>query len=171
MAIPRQRRRPGSRLAKHRFRGRGVGVGRGPIGLWRWRRETTVVGNSGQRNRYVTTYFRREFEVADPQSLSSLAIELKRDDGAIVYLNGVEIVRSNMPAGTGTVHDTCRRNGARRWLDVQPVPDQRGLAGVGPKCAGGRSPSKQRVQQRPQLRFAIDRSRRGDAYRHRRAFE
>jgi hypothetical protein len=61
--------------------------------------EATVVGFGNPGNRFVTTYFRREFDVADPQSLSSLAVELKRDDGAIVYLNGVEIVRSNMPSG------------------------------------------------------------------------
>ena len=47
-----------------------------------------------------TAYFRHSFDVADPARLSgSLVIDLVRDDGAVVYLNGVEVVRSNMPTG------------------------------------------------------------------------
>lgn len=47
----------------------------------------------------ITTYFRRDFNVADPSVLQALELRLKRDDGAIVYLNGIEIARSNMHAG------------------------------------------------------------------------
>ena len=63
--------------------------------------ENTVVGfgpNSG--NKFITTYFRHTFFVSDPSSISSLTLELLRDDGAIVYLNGSEIRRENMPSGT-----------------------------------------------------------------------
>ena len=31
-----------------------------------------------------------------------VTLQLMRDDGAVVYLNGTEVVRSNMPAGTIT---------------------------------------------------------------------
>jgi hypothetical protein len=31
-----------------------------------------------------------------------VTLQLKRDDGAVVYLNGTEIARSSMPAGTIT---------------------------------------------------------------------
>jgi len=63
--------------------------------------EATVVGHgpSGQP-KYITTYFRRSFNVTNPVAFSSLTLTLLRDDGAVVYLNGSEIVRSNMPAGT-----------------------------------------------------------------------
>ncbi|HYC60326.1 MAG TPA: metallophosphoesterase, partial [Thermoanaerobaculia bacterium] len=63
--------------------------------------ETTTVSygpNSNQK--YVTTYFRRTFSVADPSAYASLLLSTLRDDGAVVYLNGVEVWRSNMPAGT-----------------------------------------------------------------------
>ena len=43
----------------------------------------------------------RQQEAAE-STLSSLVLNLVRDDGAIVYLNGNEIVRDNMPAGTVT---------------------------------------------------------------------
>jgi hypothetical protein len=61
--------------------------------------EATIINFGQATNRYVTTYFRRTFQASDAASLSNLMVELKRDDGAVVYLNGVEIVRSNMPAG------------------------------------------------------------------------
>jgi hypothetical protein len=48
----------------------------------------------------VTTYFRNTFNVADPSQFESLQVRLQRDDGAVVYLNGQEVVRSNMPGGT-----------------------------------------------------------------------
>lgn len=49
--------------------------------------------------KYITTYFRRAFIVSDPASFSALNLQLLRDDGAVVYLNGSEIYRNNMPAG------------------------------------------------------------------------
>ncbi len=50
-------------------------------------------------DRHMTTYFRRKFEVVDVAAVSALNLQLMRDDGAIVYLNGVEVWRSNMPDG------------------------------------------------------------------------
>jgi hypothetical protein len=47
----------------------------------------------------VTHYFRRWFNVANPGQLTELVFQLARDDGAVVYLNGVEVFRSNMPTG------------------------------------------------------------------------
>jgi len=61
--------------------------------------EATVVGYGPNPNdRYITTYFRRTFAVADPAAFRSLALEIVRDDGAVVFLNGTEVYRSNMPS-------------------------------------------------------------------------
>ena len=68
--------------------------------------EATVVGfgpNSGDK--YRTTYFRKSFNVTDKNQYQTLRIRLQRDDGAIVYLNGSEVVRSNMPSGTVNYDD------------------------------------------------------------------
>jgi hypothetical protein len=51
---------------------------------------------------YTTYYFRRFFSVTDAASYDRIIVRLLRDDGAIVYLNGSEIVRSNLPSGTVT---------------------------------------------------------------------
>jgi len=66
--------------------------------------EATVVGfgpNSG--NKYITTYFRREFEVEDLDSMESVLLRIVHDDGAVVYINGQEVPqRFNMPGGAIT---------------------------------------------------------------------
>ncbi|WP_420577393.1 T9SS type A sorting domain-containing protein [Ekhidna sp.] len=62
--------------------------------------EVTTVGFGGDaNNKFPTTYFRKSFENVDA-SVYALRIGLRRDDGAVVYLNGNEIVRDNMPTGT-----------------------------------------------------------------------
>jgi hypothetical protein len=59
---------------------------------------TTTIASNGQ----MTTYFRHQFVVPDPALVQSLSARLLRDDGAVVYLNGAEVWRDNMPAGTIT---------------------------------------------------------------------
>ncbi|CAN5455698.1 hypothetical protein BH23VER1_BH23VER1_00240 [soil metagenome] len=67
--------------------------------------EATVVGFGGDpQNRFITTYFRREFEVADAGGISDLTVRLLRDDGGVVYLNGIEVFRSNIPAGAAPTY-------------------------------------------------------------------
>ena len=63
--------------------------------------EATIVGygpDSG--NKYVTTYFRHVFNVENTNELTQLSLNIVRDDGAVVYINGVEATpRINMPGG------------------------------------------------------------------------
>jgi hypothetical protein len=62
--------------------------------------ETTVVSFGPNANDvYPTTYFRHEFQVPNPAAVPYLAMRLLDDDGSVVYLNGIEVVRNNMPAG------------------------------------------------------------------------
>ncbi|MEX2188303.1 MAG: cadherin-like domain-containing protein, partial [Pirellulales bacterium] len=64
------------------------------------RPERTVVGFGADPNqKYITTYFRTFFDVADANAVTSLTIQLVRDDGAAVFLNGVEILRDNLAPG------------------------------------------------------------------------
>jgi hypothetical protein len=65
--------------------------------------EATVISFGPSTSaRYITSYFRHTFTVNNLASMDSVVFNLIRDDGAVVYLNGVEIYRSNMPAGTIT---------------------------------------------------------------------
>ncbi|HEY2952322.1 MAG TPA: hypothetical protein VGK40_07060, partial [Verrucomicrobiae bacterium] len=64
------------------------------------RPETTLIGYGPNGNtKYITTYFRKTFTVADPASFTHLTVRLLRDDGGIVYLNGSEVFRSYMTDG------------------------------------------------------------------------
>ncbi len=47
-----------------------------------------------------TTYFRKTFTINNPHRYDKLYLEVMRDDGAVIYLNGQEIWRTNMPSGT-----------------------------------------------------------------------
>jgi hypothetical protein len=62
--------------------------------------EARVVGyGPSELQKHSTTYLRGAFVVENPQMYKSLTFWLKRDDGAVIYLNGRELYRSNMPTG------------------------------------------------------------------------
>ena len=60
---------------------------------------STVSFGSDEENKYLTTYFRKNFFVTNTEIYQALLLQLRRDDGAVVYLNGRELFRSNMPKG------------------------------------------------------------------------
>ena len=48
----------------------------------------------------VTTYYRKSFDLASPaQSLEQLLLDVTYDDALVVWLNGVEVARRNLPSG------------------------------------------------------------------------
>ncbi|MCW8849906.1 MAG: CotH kinase family protein, partial [Melioribacteraceae bacterium] len=62
--------------------------------------ENTVIDfGPNSQNKFITSYYRKSFQITDLSAITGLKINLLRDDGAIVYLNGIEIIRSNMPVG------------------------------------------------------------------------
>jgi len=62
--------------------------------------EATVVSyGSNASAKQITTYFRRTFSVTNPSSIGSLSLRILSDDGAVVYVNGTEAFRTNMPSG------------------------------------------------------------------------
>lgn len=63
--------------------------------------EATVVSyGPNPLNKYITTYFRREFQGQVSWEIGQLRAKLLRDDGGVVYINGYEMMRPNMPIGT-----------------------------------------------------------------------
>jgi hypothetical protein len=53
-------------------------------------------------NKFITTYFRKAFTVADPSTIDNIKASVLFDDGVVVYINGIEVFRNNMPVGTIT---------------------------------------------------------------------
>lgn len=61
----------------------------------------TIIGYGGvAANKYPTAYFRKTFNVTGLSSKSNFIVTGFVDDGAAVYVNGTEIGRYNLPAGT-----------------------------------------------------------------------
>ena len=62
--------------------------------------EVTPLGFGPNGNsKYTTTYFRHRFNVIGAASTTALTLQVMRDDGVVVYLNGEEVMRDNMPEG------------------------------------------------------------------------
>ncbi|HMO51931.1 MAG TPA: hypothetical protein PKE26_12275 [Kiritimatiellia bacterium] len=64
----------------------------------------TVLGD--MQNNYLSVYTRKTFVVTNKAEISHLTLGIDYDDGAVVYLNGVEVQRLNMPGGV-ILHNTA----------------------------------------------------------------
>ncbi|MDP2312772.1 MAG: lamin tail domain-containing protein [Pseudomonadota bacterium] len=72
--------------------------GAAPLGYGDAHQVTVVSYGADPALKHTTTWFRTSFAAPDIE-LASLAMGVLRDDGAVVYLNGVEIARDNLPEG------------------------------------------------------------------------
>ena len=71
----------------------------------------------------ITYYFTYHFNVTSASDFIKLRFRILRDDGAVVYVNGTEAFRTNMPAGTIT-HNTLALGEADEgaWYSYYWVP-------------------------------------------------
>lgn len=74
-------------------------VGLAPLGYGRGDEGTVVSFGRDANFKHPTTYFRHVFHLPDHLSALSLSGRILRDGGAVVYFNGTEVFRSNMPTG------------------------------------------------------------------------
>jgi acid phosphatase type 7 len=73
--------------------------GSGQFGYGEGDESTLVSYGSNSSQKYVTSYFRTWVYVPNPSQYAALRFRLLLDPGAIVYLNGGEVFRANMPGG------------------------------------------------------------------------
>ncbi|SMO94711.1 cellulase family glycosylhydrolase [Gracilimonas mengyeensis] len=66
-------------------------------------------GESQSSDPTIAYYFRQRFEVSSLAVIDKIQVNLLRDDGAVVYLNGHEVIRENMP--TGAISNTTLAEG------------------------------------------------------------
>jgi hypothetical protein len=78
------------------------GEGNAELGYGDGDEATTVGYGPDANNKYITTYFRKAFIIANPSDFITMTLSLVRDDGAIIYVNGTEVYRNNMPTGSVT---------------------------------------------------------------------
>jgi len=60
---------------------------------------TVIEFGPNEKRKHITSYFRAEFEVTEDLGETDSLASLRCDDGAIIYLNGKEVIRYNMPVG------------------------------------------------------------------------
>ena len=80
----------------------------------------TQIATNGSRP--VTTYYRTHFQVADAKALKGINVKYLADDGAVVYINGVEVDRTRM--GAGTVSYATRADSAPNFAAVSASPSE-----------------------------------------------
>ena len=71
--------------------------GQGILGYNNSEVATQLMFGADSLNKNITYLFTNRFAIKSAGQWKALQINLLRDDGAIVYLNGTEVVRSNMP--------------------------------------------------------------------------
>ena len=71
--------------------------------------------DNDEDEKYITTYFRKDFAVADASEVVALTYRIKRDDGMVVYLNGTVIGRDRVSENPDYL--TEARNGSSQEDD------------------------------------------------------
>ena len=74
--------------------------------------------------RHLTVYFRREIGITEPSNILEATARIMSDGGAVLYINGNEVARDNMPAGqinfnTRAIDDS---SGAEGSFETFPIP-------------------------------------------------
>lgn len=98
-------------------------LGSGTLGYGSGIVDTPISFGPSAGNKFITTYFRRSFSIADPDAVTALRLFADFDDGFVAYVNGKEVARRNMPSGPvqystlGNYGD----GGFYRWVDLGPL--------------------------------------------------
>lgn len=72
-------------------------VGAGELGFGDIPKNTVI--SAGPTPRPLTSYYRHTVELPNLAAFTTVRLDLIRNSGAAVYVNGIEVARSNLPAG------------------------------------------------------------------------
>ncbi|MBL0136776.1 MAG: metallophosphoesterase [Chitinophagaceae bacterium] len=62
--------------------------------------ERNIISFGGNANsKFITTYFRKSISIPDINIYGTIRLNMYIDDGAVIYVNGTEVARTNMPVG------------------------------------------------------------------------
>jgi len=70
-------------------------VGTAPLGYNMNGIQTPVSFGPDAQNKFITTYFRKSFNLTETASIAESQLHLWLDDGAVAYWNGIEIAKAN----------------------------------------------------------------------------
>jgi hypothetical protein len=81
--------------------------------------ERTMIDIGPAGARYSAIYFRKIFDVTDPSAFAIISLRLLRDDGAVVYLNGLPVWTNNIAVTTSPIVYTNFANASDDGLNYQ----------------------------------------------------
>ena len=81
-------------------------TGNGELGYGDGDETTTVSYGGAPAIKYITTYFRKTINIPNPLTYPGFIMNMKRDDGIVVYINGTEVYRSNLVNPGAIAHGT-----------------------------------------------------------------
>ena len=87
-------------------------VGSAPLGYADNQVVTTIDYGGETSKKHLTTYFRKKISIENLNEIGTILIGLQRDDGAVIYVNGNEVGRSQMP--DGEIFFDTRASGSRQ---------------------------------------------------------
>ncbi len=90
---------PGTNWTAADFDDSGWSSGAAQLGYGDGDEATTISYGANANNKHLAYYFRQRFVVAEPTTISGLALRVLRDDGAAAYLNGTIVFRDGLPDG------------------------------------------------------------------------
>lgn len=80
--------------------------GKGALGYKAADLGTTIGYGKDSTKKHITTYYRKRLNIADVSALpNNLEVQLRADDGAVLYVNGTEVLKVNMPT-SGAITNT-----------------------------------------------------------------
>jgi len=74
-------------------------VGLAPLGYADNQVVTTIDFGGQTSDKHISTYFRKRVAIDNLEEMGAIVLGLQRDDGAVIYVNGNEVGRSQMPGG------------------------------------------------------------------------
>jgi hypothetical protein len=109
---------PSAAWTKISFDDSGWAKGAAPLGYGEALCKTTISFGGDSSNKHLTAYFRKVVSIEDSAKIAKYYANLERDDGAILYINGQEVHRSNMrPGDQDTVTTTAAGKGEKGQID------------------------------------------------------
>jgi DNA-binding CsgD family transcriptional regulator len=73
--------------------------GTSPLGYGSSLINTEISYGNNENEKHITAYFKKTFRIENPLDCIAYKLGIVKDDGAVIYLNGREIMRLNMPEG------------------------------------------------------------------------
>ncbi|MDJ0356112.1 PKD domain-containing protein [Paenarthrobacter sp. PH39-S1] len=95
--------------------------GSGPLGFGGSGPGTNIDVTGAAGTRPLTAYFVRQFNVSDPAKVVKLKVSTVANDGVVVYVNGTEVGRRNMPAGPVSINTYASSSVRTSTADAAPV--------------------------------------------------